>query len=411
MGRYYADLLKQALQAGQVSEAALDEALVRRLTKMIEFGFIGTGKKAPALDVLKDGQASRKIAEEGMVLLKNDGGVLPLDRTKLKSVALIGPYAIRTLTGGSGSADVLPLYTIEPFNGLRAEILPAGFRNGVQVSDGNDPAAAAKLAKACEVAIVMVGANEGEGADHPIDLSPDQNRLIEMVAAANPKTIVVLKTGSAVPMPWIDKVAGVLEAWYPGEEDGNAVARVLFGDVNPSGRLPVSFPQSAEDTLARNPEQYPGNGKEVNYSEGIHVGYRWFETNGIKPLFPFGYGLSYTTFSYSKASVAALKGQKGVTVTFDVQNTGKVAGAEVAQVYVGFPAIEEGNEPPRQLKGFEKVNLEPGATKTVKVVLNQCAFSYWSVAKHDWVIAPGSYKVMIGASSEDIRLESATEAP
>jgi beta-glucosidase len=411
MGRYYADPLKQAVESDQVSKAELDEALVRRYTEMIEFGLIGAQKKVPALDVLKDGLAARKIAEEGMVLLKNNGGVLPLDRTKLRMVALIGPYAVRTLTGGGGSADVLPLYTIEPFNGVRGQILPMGFRGGVQVTDGNDQGAAAKLAKASDVAIVMVGANEGEGADHPIDLSPDQNQLIDAVAAANPKTIVVLKTGSAVTMPWLDKVAAVLEAWYPGEEDGNAVASVLFGNVNPSGRLPVSFPKSSQDTLARTPEQYPGNGKEVHYSEGINVGYRWFETNGIKPLFPFGYGLSYTTFGYSKPSVVALPDHKGVTVTFELQNTGKVGGAEVAQVYVGFPSIEEGNEPPRQLKGFEKLNLEPGASKTVKVTLDRRAFSYWSVAKHDWVIAPGTYKIMIGASSEDIRLETTTEAP
>ena len=410
MGRFYMEPLKQAVQSGQVTQAALDEALVRRFTKMIEFGFIGAEKKAPTLDVLNGGQAARKIAEEGMVLLKNEAGVLPLDRTKLKSIALIGPYAVRTLTGGGGSADVLPLYTIEPFNGLRGQILPMGFRSGVQVSDGNDLAAAAKLAKASEVAIVMVGANEGEGADHPIDLSLDQNQLIDAVAAANPKTIVVLKTGSAVTMPWLDKVAAVLEAWYPGEEDGNAVARVLFGDVNPSGRLPVSIPKSSQDTLARSPEQYPGDGKEVHYSEGINVGYRWFQANGIKPLFPFGYGLSYTTFGYSKPSAVALPGHKGVTVTFEVQNTGKVGGAEMAQVYVGFPSIEEGNEPPRQLKGFEKVNLEPGAAKIVRITLNPRAFSYWSVAKHDWVIEPGTYKIMIGASSEDIRLEAVTEA-
>jgi beta-glucosidase len=411
MGRYYADPLKQAVDSGQVSKVELDEALVRRFTKMIGFGMIGVQKKIPALEIVKDGLAARKIAEEGMVLLKNDGGVLPLDRTKLRSVALIGPYAVRTLTGGGGSADVLPLYTIEPFNGIRGQVRPMGFRGGVQVTDGNDQAAAAKLAKASDVAVVMVGANEGEGADHPIDLSPEQNKLIETVAAANPKTIVVLKTGSAVPMPWLDKVAAVLEAWYPGEEDGNAVAAVLFGDVNPSGKLPVSFPKSAEDTLARNPEQYPGNGREVHYTEGIEVGYRWFQTNGIKPLFPFGYGLSYTTFGYSKPSVTALPGHKGVKVTFEVENTGKVAGAEVAQVYVGFPPIEEGNEAPRQLKGFEKVFLEPGAKKAVTVTLGPRAFSYWSVEKHDWAVAPGSYKIMIGASSEDIRLEAATDAP
>lgn len=207
------------------------------------------------------------------------------------------------------------------------------------------------------------------------------------------------------------RVAAVLEAWYPGEEDGNAVARVLFGEVNPSGKLPISFPRSTQDTLARVPDAYPGNKIEVHYTEGINVGYRWFQANNIKPPFPFGYGLSYTTFAYSNPTVTTLPAHKGVAVSFQLRNTGKVAGAEVAQVYLGFPPIEDGNEPPSQLKGFQNVTLAPGETKTVHITLNPRAFSYWSTAKHDWVIAPGSYKIGIGASSEDIRLEAAHEAP
>jgi beta-glucosidase len=405
-GSFYAEPLKKAVESGEVREASLDEALVRRYTKLIEFGFFDPGKKIPVIDASKNGVASRRIAEESMVLLKNQSGILPLDRTHLQSVALIGPYAVRALTGGGGSSDVVPLYTIEPVNGIRQQMLPGDFQNGVVTLDGNDPAEAAKLAKASAVAIVMVGENQGEGSDHSIQLSAAQDKLIETVAAANPRTIVVLKTGGAVLMPWIDKVAAVLEAWYPGEEDGNAVARVLFGEVNPSGKLPITFPASAEDTLARNPEQYPGNGVEVHYSEGIDVGYRWFQRNHIQPLFPFGYGLSYTTFAYSKPLITRLPNHEGVSVAFNLQNTGKLAGSEVAQVYVGFPPIEEGNEPPRQLKGFQKVALAAGESKTVHIVLDARAFSYWSTARHAWVMAPGDYEIMIAASSEDIRLQA-----
>jgi beta-glucosidase len=405
MGRFYAEPLKQAVVSGQLAESAIDNALIRRLAKMIEFGLFQPVKD-PALDVLKDGRISREIAEQSLVLLKNDSALLPLNGAKLRKVALIGPYAVRALPGGSGSADVLPTYTIEPSNGVRQQLLPGGFASRLETIDGNDLEEAAKLAKESEVAIVMVGANQGEGSDHPIDLSPAQNKLIEIVAGANPKTVVVLKTGSAITMPWIDRVAAVIEAWYPGQEDGYAVARVLFGEVNPSGKLPITFPVSGQDTLARNSDQYPGNGKEVHYSEGINVGYRWFATNGIKPLYPFGYGLSYTTFEYSKPRLVSSEHKPEATVSFEVKNTGKFAGAEIAQIYVGFPAITEGDEPPRQLKGFQKVNLLPGESRTLAIRLDARAFSYWSVLKHEWLVVPGDYKVMIGASSEDIRQES-----
>lgn len=410
VGRYYAADLKKAVQAGDVPEKLIDEALLRRYTKLIEFGDFGPQKPRPALDVLKNAAASRIIAEQAMVLLKNDGGILPLDREQNQSVALIGPYAVRTLTGGTGSADVLPNFSIPPYDGIRQQLLPKGFRGGVTAIDGNDLNEAASLAKASSVAIVMVGQNEGEGADHSLGLSVQQNHLIETVAAANPRTIVVLKTGSSVLMPWIDKVPALLEAWYPGEEDGNAVARVLFGEVNPSGKLPVSFPATEADTLARDPEQYPGNGNEVHYSEGIFVGYRWYEHENIQPLFPFGYGLSYTTFAYSNPAVANDDKNGKVTLTFELKNTGKVAGAEVAQVYVGFPHIPEGNEPVRQLKGFRKVMLEPGEMKQVTIELGPRAFSYWSREKHDWQVAAGTYKIMIGSSSADIRLETTSDA-
>ncbi len=269
----------------------------------------------------------------------------------------MGPYAVRPSTGGGGSSHVIPLYTITPYDGLNAGL---GLQIQITVLDGSDIDDAVAAAKLSQVAIVMVGDEDSEGRDQSLDLPPAQNQLIEAVAKANPKTIVVVKSGSAILMPWIDNVAAVLEAWYPGEEDGHAVADVLFGAVNPSGKLPLSFPRSVEDTLASNPEQYPGVNGTAHYSEGLEVGYRAYIAHNIPPLFPFGFGLSYTQFSFDGLKVSRRRGSANATVTFRVTNTGKRAGAEVAQLYLGFPAIAEGNEPPRQLKGFQEGDAESG---------------------------------------------------
>jgi beta-glucosidase len=204
-----------------------------------------------------DGEKARRIAEAGIVLLKNEGGLLPLNAEKLKSIALIGPYASKAINGGGGSSHVVPLYTVDPLEGLRQR---AGSSANVTLSDGADAAEAASLARGADVAVLMVGEVDTEGHDHGLELDGAQNELISAVAAANPRTIVVLKTGSAILMPWIDRVPAILEAWYPGEEDGNAVANVLFGETNPSGRLPITFPRRLDDVPAHTPEQYPGVG-------------------------------------------------------------------------------------------------------------------------------------------------------
>lgn len=254
--------------------------------------------------------------------------------------------------------------------------------------------------------IVMVGDEDREGVDQSLELPAAQRELIKAVAKANPKTIVVVKSGSAVLMPWIDSVPAVLEAWYPGEEDGNAVADVLTGKVNPSGKLPITFPRSEDQTLARNPEQYPGVNGTVHYSEGLDVGYRGYGANGSTPLFPFGFGLSYTTFSFEGLKVTHAPGSHDATVSFTVRNTGKVAGAEIAQLYLGFPPIAEGNEPPIQLKGFSKVTLNPGESKAVALKLDARSFSYWSLKSHSWEVAPGTFQVMAGDSSTNTPLTS-----
>jgi beta-glucosidase len=372
---------------------------------MMELGVFYHPPKHEAIPAKKDGAIARRIAEEGMVLLKNQGNLLPLDAAKLHSIAVLGPYAAKASTGGGGSSHVVPLYTVDPVNGLRDR---AGHKVKVTFADGSDVQQAVQLAKAADVAIVMVGDHETEGRDHPITLQDEQNQLVEAVAAANPHTVVVLKSGSVELMPWVDKVPAILEAWYPGQEDGDAVAAVLFGDYDPSGKLPLTFPQRLADLPAHTPEQYPGVNGEVHYSEGVFVGYRHYDEKDIKPLFPFGFGLHYTTFAYkdlkvSPASVSST-GKGTVTVDLDVTNTGSRAGAEVAELYLGFPSTAAVPEPPKQLKGFERLELKPGQTGHVQMVVDGRELSYWNTSKHAWAIMPGAYRVMVGASSRDIRV-------
>jgi beta-glucosidase len=235
--------------------------------------------------------------------------------------------------------------------------------------------------------------------------------LVQAVAAANPHTVVVLKTGTAVLMPWVNQVPAILEAWYPGEEDGNAVAAVLFGDVNPSGKLPLTFPANVADCPANTPAQYPGVNDTETYSEGIFVGYRHYDASNITPLFPFGHGLSYTTFQYQNLVInpatTSFVGNPGQTVgvDFDIANTGPVAGSEVAQVYVGKPPLPNGlPDAPKWLKGFQKVPVTPGQTGHVHVILNLRSFAFWNVTTHAWTVVPGNYSIYVGSSSRDIRL-------
>jgi beta-glucosidase len=405
-GRFFSSALEQAVKDGQVPEARIDDALVRRYTVMIEHGLFDRKpvERSPndTIPALEHSAVARRIAEQSMVLLKNDGNLLPLDRGALKSVALIGPYAVRAMTGGGGSSYVNPAYTIRPEDGIYSHMEA---QRKLVVLDGSDIDAAAAAAKQAQVAIVMVGDDEGEDHDHSLALPEKQNQLIAAVAAANPKTIVVLKSGSAVLMPWIGAVPALVEAWYPGEEDGNAVADMLFGDANPGGRLPITFPVRAEDTLASNPEQYPGLNGVVHYSEGLSVGYRGYQEKNIKPLFPFGFGLSYAQFRYSGLTVSQTGSRSApqVEVTFRVTNTGLRRGSDVPQVYIGYPHIEEGDEPPLQLKAFAKVDLRQGESKTIRLMLDKSAFSWWSEQSGQWKIPSGTFKIGLGASSADIR--------
>ncbi|HTV62288.1 MAG TPA: glycoside hydrolase family 3 C-terminal domain-containing protein [Verrucomicrobiae bacterium] len=409
-GKYFGSALEQAVESGQVPMSVIDEKLVRRFRTMMQYGLFDNPPAPKSIPVKEDGAESCKIAEEGMVLLKNDNGELPLNPDTLHRIALIGPYAAKAMTGGGGSSHVIPLYTVNPADGLQQR---AGTGIQINFDGGTNITHAVALAKSADVAIVMVGDRESEGHDHPLALAGNQDELVEAVAAANPHTIVVLKTGSAVFMPWVDQVRAILEAWYPGEEDGNAVAAVLFGDVNPSGKLPITFPKQLADLPANTPEQYPGVNGVVHYSEGIFVGYRHYDAKNIQPLFPFGYGLSYTAFGYKNLGVSTDKislkenSSPTVAVDFDVTNTGQRAGEEIAELYVGLPSTSEIAQPPKQLEGFSKIALAPGETRHVQLQLDARALSYWNTANHDWEILPGTYRVMAGGSSRDLPLQGA----
>lgn len=401
-GIYYGDAMKQAVQSGQISEQAIDTLLIRRFTVEIEFGLFDRPLTESPIPVAQDGAFARTAAEQGTVLLRNQGNQLPLAASAVHSVAVIGPYAGAAKTGGGGSSHVNPLYTVTPVAGIQQRVPGAA----VSYESGSDPASAAALAAKSDVAIVMVGDDEKEGADQPgLALSGNQDQLVQAVAAANPHTVVVVKSGAPVLMPWAQQVSAIVEAWYPGQEDGNAVAAVLFGDVNPSGKLPITFPAVAGDVPAHTPQQYPGVNGTAVYSEGLDVGYRWYDSQHITPLYPFGYGLSYTTFRLSHLVVSPVLGGNGhVTVSVDVTNTGQRAGADVAQAYVSDPAAA--GEPPLQLKGFQKVSLRPGQTRRVTMQLDQRAFSIWNTGAQAWTTVAGVYQVRVGDSSADLPLRA-----
>ncbi|MGP8243064.1 MAG: glycoside hydrolase family 3 C-terminal domain-containing protein [Bryobacteraceae bacterium] len=418
-GLFAAKDLKPAIESGKLPMSVVDDMLIRRFRTMMELGVYDKPATLQPIPEKQDGMEARRMAEQGMVLLKNQGGMLPLHADALHSIALIGPYAVAASTGGGGSSQVHAIYSVTPIEGLKGR---AGAKVAVQLADGSDLARAAEAAKAADVAIVMVGDHETEGHDHSLALSGNQDQLVTAVAAANPRTVVVLKSGSAVLMPWLDRVPAVLEAWYPGEEDGNAVAGVLFGDVNPSGKLPLTFPKSLSDTPIRTPEQYPGEAKVdgydrvAHYTEGIFVGYRWYDAQSIEPLFPFGYGLSYTTFRFGKLSVSSPqfspdKPAETLTVEFDIANTGKRAGAEVAQLYIGKPASSAVPEPPKELAGFQKVDLRPGQSRRVHLTIDARSLAHWDTAAHGWKVAPGTYRILVGSSSRDIQLQGRVTAP
>ena len=405
----------QALQANQITQEEIDNAVRRVLRLMVRTGMLDppvtpnpAAVNSPAHQAL-----ARRVALEGITLLKNANALLPLNSHALKSLAVIGPNAQDTQLGGRWSAEVNPFYRVSILEGIQKKVGPGvlvTYAQGCPRTGAGTPDALAKAvtaARSANVAVVVVGTDnnyEGEELDPPnLHLPGDQEKLIQAVAAANPRTVVVLNCGTPLlTRNWLPRVPGLLETWYSGQEAGNAAADILFGDANPSGKLTGTWADEREDYSDWT--NYPGAGSFVRYLEGVDVGYRHFDAAHIKPLFPFGFGLSYTTFAYTHLQMpSASKIGQPMTVRVAVQNTGKRAGDEIVQLYVR-PLSPKVDRPVRELKSFGRVSLRPGETKTVTLTLGPNAFAYWDPKKHGWQADPGAYALDVGASSRDIRL-------
>ena len=407
--------VKAALQDTSLEIETVDRALVRRYTQMFRFGQFERPYDPGEIDAHAHGAMARSIGAQIAVLLKNDGGVLPLG-TGVGSIVIVGQstFVDEACLGGGGSSKVDPLYTVPPLEGIQDVLRDLGSSatvTKVTVADDLSNLDEAKAAaEAADAVVLMAGLIATEGADQAdANMLDDQNRMLDELLGINPTTVVVLKDSNPVLMPWIAKAPAVLEVWNQGAEDGHVVADLLFGVVNPSGKVPTTYPASEDDTLfAGRPERYPGTDEGdgypvIRYSEGLEIGYRWFQAQGIKPLFGFGHGRSYTTFEIAGVSVDAPGGTSApVTVTASVTNTGPVAGAEVVQVYLAVPG--EG-QPPKRLVGFQKVLVEPGASEPVTITIDPAAthhpFGVWDYCTRSFVTVPGEYTVYVGNSADN----------
>ena len=438
LGSFFNTKLRAALQAGSVSAARLNDMVQRKLRTLIRIGVMDAPPKpGGAIDEAAGNADALAIARQSAVLLKNAAApgdaqpVLPLAAGALKSVVVIGGHADAGVLSGGGSGAVPAIdgnavttcqqpadtlfggcatwYKSAPLGAIRAKAPNAA----VSYLDGTDANAAASAAAQADVAIVFATQWQTEGLDlaslslpdakaDPYNQQYDQNALIAAVAAKAKRVIVVLENGSPVLMPWLANVHGVLEAWYPGAQGGQAIADLLFGDANPSGRLPLTFPKQEADLPQ--PAIDPSRTQTV-YAEGLAYGYRWFDAKAIEPLFPFGYGLSYTTYALSALSARA-DAAGNVTVGVTVTNTGARAGAQTVQIYAALPASL--GEPPKRLVGWTKVVLQPGEARTVSVAVPAQRFAVWDANAHAWRIAAGSYGLSAAASSRDPQAQSTT---
>jgi beta-glucosidase len=433
---FYGDALKKAVESGKVPQSEFDDHVQRILRAMFATGVIDDPPQKSVVDVERGFEVARTLEEQAIVLLKNDHEQLPLAVSKVHSIAIIGPHADVGMISGGGSAQVDPpvgnailppgkgqtrwlepvWFPTSPLKSIRAKVPGAS----VHFDSGADPEKAASLAAKADVAIVFAYQWESEDMDLPtLSLPENQDSLISKVAAANPHTVVVLETGGPVTMPWAGQVSAILEAWFAGSKGSDAVANILFGDVNPSAKLPVTFPRSDADlphpTIVKPPrESVPDNTNpepwkqiaaglppfQVTYDEGVKVGYKWYDAEKKPVLFPFGHGLSYTTYSYSNLKVEPGKTPR---VTFTVKNTGKRAGAEVAEIYASLPASAA--EPPKRLVGWSKVTLKPGESKEVTVEIEPKYLSIFNVEQNGWQLLPGEYGFMVGGSSQNLPLK------
>ena len=424
---YFNAPLKKAVEDGQVPMSRLDDMCHRILRSMFDAGVVDNPPIKTVVDPFRGRDDAQHIAEESIVLLKNSGSILPL-KASSSSIAIIGSHADVGVLSGGGSAQV------DSPGGNAADPVPGGSKWGqtiyfpssplkniqakspkstLKYIDGTDVAAAAKLAKESSLAIVFVNQPMREDVDAAsLSLPENQDALVDAVAAANPNTIVLLETGGPVSMPWAEHVKGIVEMWYPGIGGAQALANILFGDVNPSGKLPVSFAKDdaqlphpivpgLEGITAKAPNrEHKVKPFDLTYTEGAKVGYKWFEATNKQPLFPFGYGLSYTTYAYSGLTVDDAKR----TVYFTVRNTGSRAGTEIAEVYVALPAAAK--ESYKRLSAWQRVELAPGESKELTLTLHPLSLTVFNTDQNGWQLLPGDYNVTAGPSSSDTPLKA-----
>lgn len=419
---YLARPFEKLINEGKIPMKVLDDKVARVLRTMFRTAMnpdkaIGSQCSEEHYDVC------RQIGEEGIVLLKNSNNMLPLDANRYGKILVVGENATRSLTQGGGSSELKTLRDVSPLDALRALYgdkidYAQGYSSGRALYDHVDPVApellaqlkaeALEKAKAADLIIFIGGLNKNNKQDcensdrESYDLSFGQNGLIGELAAIQKNIMVVTFGGNAYATPWLDRVQALVHCWYLGSESGNALANVLTCKVCPSGKLPVTFAKKQNDypSLQYGQIGYPGDGKTVEYKEGIYVGYRHFDTKGVKTQFPFGFGLSYTTFKYGKPQIAA--NGDAWTVTVDVTNTGKCEGKEIVQLYVGDEKCSV-DRPKKELKNFAKVSLKPGETKTVSMDITRQDLKFWDETTHAWKAEPGKFKAYVCASAEDVR--------
>ena len=430
-GRFFdGPALKDAMAAGKVTPARLNEMVGNILRTMFRQGLFDHVVEQDAVEFAADVSAkhqavARRAASAATVMLKNRSNLLPLSTEGGRTIAVIGwaagPIGAANSTSGGGSSRTgLPGKVISPLEGITTQALANG--DTVVYVDGSSIVDATAAAAAADVAVVVANDGSSEGADRPDlglhpgicatifcqNLSVDQSAMIEAVTGANPSSVVVLDIGAPVKMPWIDQAGAVLVPWYAGLQHGNALADILYGEAEPGGRLPQTFPVN-EKQAAFAKAAYPGTGGVAKYTEGLLVGYRAYDAHQRKPLFPFGYGLGYTRFSYKGLKVTRIGQSHTVKVSLVVKNTGSRAGAAVPQVYVGFP--KKTGEPPRQLKGFRKLTLAPGASRRITIRLAPRSFAHWSTKLDHWVIEAGAYRILAGPDSRTFPLHGSVTLP
>jgi beta-glucosidase len=419
MADYFGPKLKEAVQSGKVPMSEIDDHARRVLYAEFLSGIVDDPPQKGVVDVEKGLEVAQRIEEKSIVLLKNSQSVLPIDLSKVHNIAIIGGHADVGMISGGGSAQVDPpggnaimppgkgathwqdhiWFPTSPLQALR-EKLP---NTKIEFNSGTDVNSAVSLARNSDIAIVFAYQWIAEGMDLPsLSLPDNQDALIEQVAAANPRTIVVLETGTAVTMPWIDKVAGIVEVWYAGSAGQKALANVLVGDVNPTGKLAISFPKSEKDlphpVIPAEPPRDQASNYAVHYDEGAKVGYKWFEAEHKQPLFAFGFGLSYTTYAYSDL----IADSNAKSVRFTVRNTGTRAGTEIAQVYARLP--KDAGESFKRLVGWKRVALAPGESQTITVAVDPRALQTFDEANNRWNFASGNCEVFVGSSSDNTPL-------